>query len=251
VSLQTSKVSREASEATCAAFFAKTATAGPLDAGERHAMVEAVVDVLSIGNDQRIPMPARPSAHLHLLIDGWALRSHTLPDGARSITDVMLPGDFCDAASTKARNAGQDLRACGSARIAVLRKDVFDGAALPTLSRSWRWVRDTDAQALRFRLVSLGRKNARARVAHLMSELHHRVRRAGLSDGNAFECPLTQEQLADVLGLTPVHVNRVLQCLRREGLIVFKRPHVVIPALARLHLAAGFDEGTYNVDLGD
>jgi CRP-like cAMP-binding protein len=81
-----------------------------------------------------------------------------------------------------------------------------------------------------------------------MAEFHARMGQVGMAEDGTFACPLTQEQVADVLGLTSVHVNRVLQRLRREGLVIFSRGQVIIPSLARLH-AAGLYEVAYDADL--
>jgi hypothetical protein len=238
---ETSAISKGA-ERACELFFARIAPAGPVGPDERRAMAQSVVDIISVNGDRLIPARARPSTHLHLLLEGWAYRAHMLPDGARQITDIFVPGDFCRWAAPASWDTGQDIRACGRARFAVLRKDGA-GPERAALRRSWEWVRDAETRILHSRLVSLGRRDAHARVAHFISELHERLQRVGLVNGGVFTCPLTQEQLADVLGLTAVHINRVLQKLRAERLVLINRPHIYIPDLARLHEAAGFNEG--------
>ncbi|MFC0406716.1 Crp/Fnr family transcriptional regulator [Roseomonas elaeocarpi] len=210
-------------------------------------MIEALVEVWSVGSNQSIPVRPRSHAHLHLLVEGWLVRSQTLSDGGRQITDIVLPGDLCGWAAAEFQGTGEDIRACGPTRIAVLRKDVVIERDLFAVWRSWERARDVEARILRSRLVSLGRRNARARTAHLVAELYHRLRRVGLADSGSFRCPLTQGQIADVLGVSPVHINRVLQELRREGLIAFNKQQVMIPDLARLHVAASFDEGLDDV----
>jgi CRP-like cAMP-binding protein len=203
--------------------------------------VNAVVDVLEVHSGRLIPFSARPAVDPHLLIDGWVLRSHMTPGGARLITDVLLPGDLFAWQPAEFYDTATELRACGRAHVAVLRKDAVASPQSDPLSRCWERARDAEARALRSRLVSLGRRDARLRIAHLMAELHDRLHRAGLAEADGFECPLTQEQLADVLGLTSVHVNRVLQALRREGLLSFDRPRVSIPNPARLHAEAEYE----------
>lgn len=229
-------------ETACAAFFARTARAVPLGPEDRRAMMDAVVSIVAVDNDGPLAVRAPSSAYLHLLVEGWACRAHVLPDGARQITDILLPGDFCDRAPATSRHNVQDVKACGPARVAVLRKHIL-GREAAALRSSWQWAQDVEAGILRSRVVSLGRRGARERVAHFMSETHERLLQVGLADGGAFTCPLTQEQLADVTGLTSVHVNRVLQRLRREGLLMFNRRRVFIPDIAGLYAAASFEEG--------
>lgn len=234
-----SSPAREAAERACATFFAKTAAAGPLGESDRQAVIDAVIDVLPWENDRRNPAQRGRSAHLHLLCEGWAYCAHTLPDGARQITDILLPGDLCDWSAISFNSMDHDVRACGPARVAVLRKEALGGSERPRLQRRWDWSRDDTELILRSRLISLGRRDARERMAHLFSELHHRLHRIGLADQGSFLCPFTQEQLADVLGLTSVHVNRTLQRLRAEGLLAFNKRRIAIPDLAGLHEVAG------------
>ncbi|MFN3388131.1 MAG: Crp/Fnr family transcriptional regulator [Allosphingosinicella sp.] len=93
---------------------------------------------------------------------------------------------------------------------------------------------------LRSWIVNLGRREAYAALGHLICELYVRMRNIGLTDDHHFDMPLTQEEIADALGLTPVHVNRVLQRLRAEGLISLKRSALTILDYPRLEQAAGF-----------
>jgi CRP-like cAMP-binding protein len=246
----TSPVAGGAAEKACELFFARIAPAGPVGADDRRAIIEAVVEILAVANDRPVLVRSKPSVHLHFLAEGWACRAQTLPNGARQITDVFLPGDFCGWAPSSSHDMGRNIRACGRARVALLRKIVVAGRELPAIERAREWARDVEARILRARLVSLGRRDARQRVAYFMSEVHDRLQQVGLTDGGVFTWPLTQEQLADVLGLTSVHVNRVLQGLRREGLVVLRKPRLFIPDLARLHAAAGFDDG-WSGGLGD
>nr|WP_276039880.1 Crp/Fnr family transcriptional regulator [Sphingomonas sp. GM_Shp_1] len=104
---------------------------------------------------------------------------------------------------------------------------------------------------LRARLVSLGRRDARERLAYLMAETHARLAGFGLTENNGFDWPFTQEHLADILGLTPVHINRVLGRLRGEGLLVVRNRHVAILDVAGLHRAGGFDAAHGSIERSD
>lgn len=92
-------------------------------------------------------------------------------------------------------------------------------------------------------LVSLGRRNAIARLAHLLCELQHRMLQVEKQEPNSFSLPLTQSDLADALGLTPVHVNRKLQRLRQDNLITLKSQSIEILDLPFLKASASFDPG--------
>lgn len=228
--------------AACEPFFARIAPAGTLGADDRRAIIEAVAEIQPVANGRLLPVSRRATFHLHLLVEGWAYRAQTLRDGARQITDVLLPGDFCGWAPSTSDDSAQEIRASGAVGVAILRKDVIAGRALSALERGWEWARDAEARILRSRVVSLGRRDAHGRVAHFIAEVHDRLRRVGLAEGGVFTCPLTQEQLADVLGLTTVHINRVLQRIRYEGLATINKRRVSILDLAGLHAAAGFEE---------
>jgi CRP-like cAMP-binding protein len=98
------------------------------------------------------------------------------------------------------------------------------------------------------RTVSLGRRNAKERMANLLVELYHRMRRAGLAGDAAFDFPVTQEMLADSLGLSVVHVNRTLRSLREDGMVTVWSGRVTISDLGRLMALAGIEDAPYLVN---
>jgi CRP-like cAMP-binding protein len=228
-------------EAACELFLARTAPCGPCDELEKNAMMEAVVGLLSLDAHQSFPVEIGTPTRLHLVVEGWAYRARILSSGARQITDILLPGDLF-ALNEASRPCHDEIRVRGAARVAVLQHDVLVGESFPSMQRRFDWMRAAEVAMLRSRLISLGRRSARERIAHLLAELHQRLMRVGLATDGAFFCPLTQEQVADALGLTSIHVNRVLQRLRREGVVTFSKQLVVISDLARLHDTADFDD---------
>ncbi len=108
--------------------------------------------------------------------------------------------------------------------------------------RAFWWTQLVDEAVLRAWIVSMGRRNSVERVAHLMCEICVRARNIGLGEGNSLELPLTQTVLGDALGLTPVHVNRVLRKLRLSGVMELGAGVLVISDLAKLATIAGFDD---------
>ena len=92
-------------------------------------------------------------------------------------------------------------------------------------------------------LVNIGRRKAAGRVAHLLLELGERLKLVGLGDDGGYACPLTQEELADAVGLTPIHINRVLRQLRERGLATLSHRQLVIHDLAGLRELAEFNIG--------
>jgi CRP-like cAMP-binding protein len=244
------RVARKAAEAACAPFFARTAPAGPITMDERAAMIDAVVEVVSAENGRLLPIRSCPHAPMHLLVEGWAYRSVMLPDGGRQITDILLPGDLYDWHMPNLADENSAVRACGTTRIAVLRNEGALDQQKSALGRAVEWSQHEGALFLQDRLVSLGRRDALTRTARILVELYHRLHRLGLALDGHFNCPMTQEQLADALGLTSVHLNRMLQSLRRCGSLTMSKRTIGILDLARLHEAAGIDREAYDEQLG-
>ncbi len=112
----------------------------------------------------------------------------------------------------------------------------------PAVTRAFWWTQLVDEDTLRAWIVSMGRRDSNQRVAHLMCELYVRARNVGLTVGDSFELPLTQAVLGDALGLTPVHVNRVLRKLRLSGVMSLQAGKLVISDIAALAAVAGFDD---------
>jgi CRP-like cAMP-binding protein len=99
-----------------------------------------------------------------------------------------------------------------------------------------------DAAVFREWIVNVGRRSAVMRLAHLLAEIGRRLQALGLAPGDRFELPMTQLDIADALGLTPVHINRVVQELRREGLLELRKQSVYLPDLPRLKELGDFDD---------
>jgi CRP-like cAMP-binding protein len=112
----------------------------------------------------------------------------------------------------------------------------------PAITRAFWWTPLLDEDTLRAWIVSMGRRNGLQRVAHLICELYVRARNIGLTDGDRVELPLTQTVSGDALGLTPIHVNRVLRKLRLSGVMILGGGNLVIADIAKLAVVAGFDD---------
>lgn len=111
----------------------------------------------------------------------------------------------------------------------------------PAIGRAMWYETLVDASISREWTLNVGRRDARARMAHLLCEFALRLEAADLGDHCNFELPLTQEQLADALGLTPVHVNRTIMALGEQGLISRTHRSVQVEDWARLMKAGDFD----------
>ncbi len=182
-------------------------------------------------------------ASAFILAKGWACSYKIQRDGQRQIVDVQIPGDFLGLRSILFRTSDHSTEAItqieASEVLAADILDAFDNA--PRLATAVLWAVSRDEAMVVEHLVNLGRRSAEEGMAHFLLELGARLTLVGLGDRTGFDCPLTQYHLADVLGLSAVHVNRVLRHLREEGLVTFQKGRVAFDNVDGLSDLAGFD----------
>ena len=190
------------------------------------------------------------NASAFILAKGWACSFKMLPNGERQIVDFQVPGDFLGLRSILFRTADHGIEALTRIEASeVMASDVFDAFAdAPRLATAVLWAVSRDEAMVVEHLVDLGRRTAEERMAHYLLELGARLMLVGGGDATGYECPLTQYHLADALGLSAVHVNRVLRHLREDGLITFQKGRVVFDDFARLKAVASFDTGYLDHD---
>ncbi|MDQ3139107.1 MAG: Crp/Fnr family transcriptional regulator [Pseudomonadota bacterium] len=177
-----------------------------------------------------------------VVLDGWACRYKMLPNGARQITAFLLPGDACDLHVGMLREMDHSLQAITLADVALIPGEEMDAMmeAHPGIARAMYEAQLIDEGTLRAWIVSMGRRSSIARVAHLMCELYLRIQSS--DGGEAAALPISQVVLADALGMTPVHVNRVLRELRLAGAMALRRGSLTVIDPLKLVKIAGFDE---------
>jgi CRP-like cAMP-binding protein len=175
----------------------------------------------SFARENYLIREGEPTKACMLLITGYAYRQKLVADGARQIISFHIPGEFIDIQNAMLDVADHNLQSLGRSTVAAVSKEALTSlmAKDPDVRRAIWLDSLIDASVFREWVVNVGRRNATARIAHLLCELALRIDTSGVADGSMFEFPLTQEQLADATGLTAVHTNRVLQSLRKEGLI--------------------------------
>jgi CRP-like cAMP-binding protein len=179
----------------------------------------------------------------YVLLEGWAAGYKILPDGKRQIINFSIPGDFLGLRSFLLRTADHSVVTLTDAwvsrfeqqRILQILED------LPRVGTAILWALSREEAIVVEHLVDIGRRNAIERLAHLLRELGERLKIVGLGDDAGYACPLTQEALADAVGLTPIYVNRVLRQLRERGLASLNRRQLVIHDLAGLQALAEFN----------
>lgn len=183
------------------------------------------------------------NASAFILAEGWACSYKMLPDGERQIVDFQIPGDFLGLRSTLFRTSDHSIEAITRIEASeVLESDILDAFShAPRLATAVLWAASRDEAMVVEHLVNLGRRSTEARMAHLLLELGARLNLVGMGDRTGFDCPLTQYHLADALGLSAVHVNRVLRRLREDGCLTFQKGRVVFDDFNLLKTLAGFD----------
>lgn len=185
------------------------------------------------------------NASAYVLAEGWACSFKMLPDGARQIVDFQIPGDFLGLRSILFRTSDHSIEAVTPIEASeVLASDILDAFSdAPRLATAVLWATSRDEAMVVEHLVNLGRRSAEERMAHFLLELGARLNLVGMGDRTGFDCPLTQYHLADALGLSAVHVNRVLRHLREDGLVTFQKGRVRFDDFGGLTDLAGFNTG--------
>lgn len=228
------------------AYLEKLESAGKTVSGfalkERTLLLKLCEDVRPIEARRDIIREGECPDHVNLMIEGWACRYKVLRNGSRQITAFLLPGDFCDAHITMFTEMDHSIAAINECKVAfVSRAKILEISEHPQIARALWWASLVDEAVLRAWIVNLGRRDAFDRVGHLICELYARLKNVGRAGEGEFELPLTQEELADALGLTSVHVNRTLKRLREEKLLTLHHRQLVITDMARLQRIVGFN----------
>ena len=179
-----------------------------------------------------------------VILEGWACRYKLLPEGTRQITAFLMPGDCGDLHASVLNYMEHSISTITAARVAMIARPRMEDliSSRPAITRAFWWAQLVDEDTLRAWIVSMGRRGSVQRVAHLMCELYARARNVGLTSHGRFELPLTQSVLGDALGLTAVHVNRVLRKLRLGGIMELTKGSLIISDVTRLASVAGFDD---------
>jgi CRP-like cAMP-binding protein len=181
----------------------------------------------------------------YILQAGWAYCYKLLPDGGRQVITFSLPGDIMGLRSVLLRTSDHSFATFSASVVSPVsvKRMIAVFNEFPRLGAAILWAVSRDEAMLVEHLVGIGRRSAIERIAHFFLELGHRLQLVGMASETKFECALNQYLLADALGLTAIHVNRVLRQLREQGLITVKEHHVVINDVKGLMKLAGYDSG--------
>jgi len=182
--------------------------------------------------------------HSCLLISGFAIRWKITRKGGRSISAVQMQGDIVDLQNSLLVIADHSVQALTRAKIARIPRESVIALAFdyPNIGMAMWYDTLVDASIFREWILNNARRDAQMRIAHLLCEFGVRLESLGLGERSNYELPITQEQLADATGLTPVHINRSLRELQERGLIARTTRSVVVSDWVNLKRAGEFDE---------
>lgn len=184
------------------------------------------------------------SAHLFTLLSGWAFRCKMLDDGRRQILNYLLPGDLVGLQGSVIGEMEHSVEALSPLVLCVFQRDRLDElfANHPGLGFDVTWLAAREERMLDDHLLSLGRRTALERAAYLLAFLHERARAVGLGKGQEpLSIPLTQQHVADTLGLSIVHTNKTLRKLTNKGLIRWLGRSCEVLDAAELARLAGWE----------
>jgi len=179
-----------------------------------------------------------------LLLSGFAYRYKLTGEGGRQIISLHMPGEWLDLQHMFLGVADTSVQTLTEAEVDFVPRAAIEELALANADVARAFWIDTliDSSIFREWVVNVGRRDSRARVAHILCEFSLRLEAAGLARNHVYELPMTQEQLADAVGLTAVHVNRVLKQLGEQGLIDRDRRTIRIVDWKRMREVGDFNE---------
>jgi CRP-like cAMP-binding protein len=178
-----------------------------------------------------------------VLVSGFAFRQKLTGDGARQIIAIALPGNALDFQNLFLDVADHSVQMLTRGTVAFVSREQMQDLAFNNAAIAHAIMVKMLVEAAIYRewTLNVGRRDARTRVAHVLCELGTRLDALGLVKDYGYQLPMTQEELADAVGLTPVHVNRTLKALEAEGLIVRDRRKVSFPDWGRLREVGDFN----------
>ncbi len=185
-----------------------------------------------------------PATSAYVIREGWAFAYTLLANGQRQVHGFLLPGNFVRLNDLFRDGAGQGAETITDTVVSEVSMDSLRRASQqwPAIFELLLRLQSQVQSALVAQLVNLGRRDSRARVANLLLRLERRLMRIGRAGPDGYDCPISQYLIADALGLTAIHVNRVLKRLREEGIVTVRNDRVTIHDRARLLAVAGHDE---------
>lgn len=225
------------------ALIARIAGYSQVDDREFAPLKAAPVERVKHARGETLIAAGAQATHVFVVSRGWALRYRALSDGRRQIVNVMLPGDCFDLQALIVAKSDHSVEALTSVETLRLRSRDFVDAikSSASLATAFWWAAVQEESILREQIVRLGRRSGRERLAHILLELRRRLLHAGQDVGDTLNLPMSREVLADLLGLSSVHVSRSVTALREAGLIRTSNGTIELVDVEGLAAVAQFD----------
>jgi CRP-like cAMP-binding protein len=225
----------------------------PLDAADKAAILALPHTLRTVKAHRYIVREGDKAENSCLLRSGFATRHKIVANGARQIVSVHMMGDMVNLQNSLLTRADHSVQALTDAEVAFIpgKAIVALASARPAVAIAM-WL-DTliDGAVFREWIANVGRRDAKARTAHVLCEFALRQERAGLATRSKYDLPMTQEQLGDALGLTSVHVNRTLKALEEARLIARDKRTVTIADWDALRKVGDFDPSYLFLELSE
>jgi CRP-like cAMP-binding protein len=220
---------RDTNPSTLEPLVEKLAYRADLSGADRAAILALKFNIKTMERAQFIVRERELATHSSVLLSGYAVRSKLMATGERQIVAIHMKGEVVDLQNSMLKVADHSVQMLTAGKLAMIPREEIVRLTLerPMIGHAM-WI-DTlvDASIFREWVANVGRRDARTRVAHLLCEFSLRLKVAGLGQETHYELPMTQEQLADATGLTPVHINRTLKGLEKDGLIERANPRSI------------------------
>ena len=215
-----------------------------LGAEDRQAILALPYALKSLAPGSYLVREGEPPTGCGVLVSGFAYRQKLTGDGGRQILSIHIPGEALDFQNVFLNNADHSVQMLTRGQVAlVARADIQKIARFsPAIGHAILVSILVEASIFREWILNVGRRDAKSRLAHVLCELAVRLDRHGLAAEMGYHLPMTQAELADALGLTPVHLNRVIRALELDGLLVRSKRELTFPDWERMRDMADFND---------
>ena len=216
----------------------------PLPDEDRHAILALPYSIKSLAPSSYVVREGERPMGCGVLMSGFAYRQKLTGDGGRQILSIHIPGEALDFQNIFLNVADHSVQMLTRGRVATIPR-----ADIQRIARSSAAIAHAilvnilvDASIFREWILNVGRRDAKSRLAHVLCELAVRLDAHGLAEDMGYHLPMTQAELADALGLTPVHLNRVMRGLEIDGLLIRSKRNISFPDWERMRDIADFND---------
>lgn len=238
-------------DAALAPMLRKLRLWAPLDAADEEALLCLPHSIVTVEKQRALITEGDAVSHCWVILSGYCVRYKIVGDGGRQILSIHMRGDLVDLQNALLGIADHGVQALTQCKLAKIPIESIRqlSTSRPTLKDALWYDTLVDGSIHREWIANVGRRDGQTRIAHLLCEFALKLQAVSLGEKLEYELPMTQDQLADATGMTPVHVNRVLQSLAREGLIERITPKsVLIGDWKRLAAAGDFNRDYLHLD---